>query len=299
VRLSSRVQKVVVFVGEKIGPVFHPHGTAFIAISPIDSHPDLGWQALVTCRHVIEGIGSDTVTVRINDEGGHAELIPLPKKNWIPHENPKIDVSVCPVLLPRDQFDILHVGMDHDLLARGDLRDEGVNAGDEVFFSGMFTRRLGDKGNIPIVRCGTIAALLQEEIETEYGFHEAFLIEARSVSGLSGSPVYVYYSQRPENLAAGGAETHLVMGMILGTSLAHDPRDYVEIQQPKVPEPHDGAPKSKYAAIPLNTGLAVVLPIWLIKEAINQPRVRSMSEDNLLRPVPRHRRQANVLSIST
>jgi hypothetical protein len=46
--------------------------------------------------------------------------------------------------------------------------------------------------NIPIVRVGNLACLTEEKVETNsFGLMDAFLIEARSIGGLSGSPVFL------------------------------------------------------------------------------------------------------------
>ena len=45
--------------------------------------------------------------------------------------------------------------------------------------------------NLPIVRLGAIAAMPGEYIKTDWGCLRAYLIEARSIGGLSGSPVFI------------------------------------------------------------------------------------------------------------
>jgi hypothetical protein len=48
----------------------------------------------------------------------------------------------------------------------------------------------GDLKNVPIVRVGNLASYPSEQIQTRaFGRMEAYLIEARSIGGLSGSPV--------------------------------------------------------------------------------------------------------------
>jgi hypothetical protein len=48
---------------------------------------------------------------------------------------------------------------------------------------------------MPIVRHGNIAMLPEEQIQTEMGYADVHLIEARSIGGLSGSPVFVRTSE--------------------------------------------------------------------------------------------------------
>jgi hypothetical protein len=69
---------------------------------------------------------------------------------------------------------------------------------------GLFTRRIGSQRNIPIVRIGNVAALPEELIRTRSGLMKAYLVEMRSIAGLSGSPVFVDLpSAQPMAVSAG------------------------------------------------------------------------------------------------
>ncbi len=71
------------------------------------------------------------------------------------------------------------------------INDLGL--GDEVFLTGLFHSHHGRQRNIPIVRAGNIAAMPEEKIHTDkFGFIDAYLVEARSIGGISGSPVFIY-----------------------------------------------------------------------------------------------------------
>ena len=68
-----------------------------------------------------------------------------------------------------------------------------VGLGDEVFITGLFKHHYGESRNIPIVRTGNIASLTEEKVSTKkFGAIDAYLIEARSIGGLSGSPVFLH-----------------------------------------------------------------------------------------------------------
>jgi hypothetical protein len=72
------------------------------------------------------------------------------------------------------------------------MRSNEVALGDEVFVSGLFRHHYGTNRNIPIVRVGNLAAMDEEKVSTRtLGLIDAYLIEARSTGGLSGSPVFV------------------------------------------------------------------------------------------------------------
>jgi len=64
--------------------------------------------------------------------------------------------------------------------------------GDEVFLAGLFTEVKETTKNIPIVRIGNLAMMPGEKIPFKDGrLIEAYLVESRSIGGLSGSPVFI------------------------------------------------------------------------------------------------------------
>ncbi len=68
---------------------------------------------------------------------------------------------------------------------------DNFGIGEDLFFPGLFTQRPGENANLPIVRIGNIAAMPEESVRTTWGvLPRAYLIEARSIGGLSGSPVF-------------------------------------------------------------------------------------------------------------
>src|SRR5260370_996809 len=69
--------------------------------------------------------------------------------------------------------------------------------------TGLFESRTGESRNIPILRAGMIAALPGEPVdatENGHGKFPAFLIEARSIPGMSGAPVFIGRPSESVNL---------------------------------------------------------------------------------------------------
>jgi hypothetical protein len=71
------------------------------------------------------------------------------------------------------------------------IKNQNLGIGDEVFIAGLFTKVLGEARNIPIVRTGTVAMIPGEKIPFHGKSIDAYLVESRSIGGLSGSPVFV------------------------------------------------------------------------------------------------------------
>ncbi|MCA1703536.1 MAG: hypothetical protein LC808_09870, partial [Actinobacteria bacterium] len=74
-----------------------------------------------------------------------------------------------------------------------------VGEGDEVFFIGLFSEAPGRKRSQPIVRFGNISLMPREPLLLDLGEGsgriraDAYLVEARSWGGYSGSPAFVYF----------------------------------------------------------------------------------------------------------
>jgi len=85
-----------------------------------------------------------------------------------------------------------HLAFPADRLFDRSLFEEfEIGIGHDVFVTGLFRHHHGEQKNIPIVRVGTIAALDEEKVQTTVYLRDAYLIECRSIGGLSGSPVFL------------------------------------------------------------------------------------------------------------
>jgi hypothetical protein len=193
-RVPDEVRKCIVFLGHStIDGQKYVAGTAFFLSTPTDSMEGQ-FSYLVTARHVIDGIiskGCAEVWIRANFKDGHAEWIPSDTKDWSFHpEGETVDVAVTMInAKPISAGGPLDVRSVHINMAV--TKDVPVGLGDELFLTGHFAPHYGKGKNIPIVRVGNIAAMPEERVSPEFGRIEAYLIECRSIGGLSGSPVFV------------------------------------------------------------------------------------------------------------
>ena len=148
---------------------------------------------LVTAKHVIDGIrrlGVGEVYVRANLKSGQATWLKC-EGEWLFHpDNDSVDLALLRTGIP-EALD--HLAIPHSLCATDQtLKDQQVGLGDEVFVVGLLRHHSGDRKNIPIVRVGNLAAMTEEKVVTRsFGPMDAYLIEARSIGGLSGSAVFL------------------------------------------------------------------------------------------------------------
>jgi len=194
-QVPDEMRKCVVFLyGSKKGKPFKA-GTAFWAGYPIPGQEMYGSANLFTAHHVLAHIkkysDDDKVHIRCNAYDGTELWGDVPLSAW--KQGDSYDCAVLSVVPPLEA-DIRIWPLTECATAEIRTR-EGIGVGDDVFMVGLFTHHEG-KGRIePIVRVGNIAAIPEDSISTMYGSLRAVLIEARSIGGLSGSPVFVHKGQ--------------------------------------------------------------------------------------------------------
>jgi hypothetical protein len=106
------------------------------------------------------------------------------------HDDPTVDIAVVPFFpQPFTNYDCLFLPPNL-IPSEEDFKDLDIREGSDVFFSGMFTRHLGDKRNTPITRFGKVALMSNEKIDWVFGKTDLYLMEANSFPGNSGSPVF-------------------------------------------------------------------------------------------------------------
>lgn len=150
----------------------------------------------VTARHVIEGaraLGVEQISVRVDVPGSEPRFLPCRIADFTFHSDPTVDFAVVHTegnLL--DGIGILPWIYSDGRLGDSFTLDPVVGVGSPVSIIGLFRHHHGTQRNLPIVRTGNLAAMAEEPVNTRMGLMEAFLIEARSIGGLSGSPVFVH-----------------------------------------------------------------------------------------------------------
>lgn len=263
--VSDNIRKCVVFVGYQMadGEV-RLAGSAFFLGRDHDGKqaPDV---FLVTARHVIDGIrkhGLVEVFIRANTTAGLSVWAKCQSTDWLFHPtDATVDVAMLRIGVP--------AGWDHLVIPLSmcatpqTLTLNSVGLGDEVFIVGLFRHHHGTRKNIPIVRVGNLAALAEEKVNTkEFGLVDAYLIEARSIGGLSGSPVFlnlgvVRYMDKQVKHAQGGPICFL-LGLVHG---------HYDVPSSNIDNSSQGA-SDPLSSERVNTGIAIVVPIEKIAEVV-------------------------------
>jgi len=279
------------YQGKKIG------GTGFVVGVPSLANPKEHHLYIVTNKHVALGLEDEDACpfVRINmrETGteGHnplfphrikagkqdvktMDVLPLTVKDWTPHPAGD-DLAVCPVGLSREHYSYTYISTDM-FLDEGKMRSWYIGPGDDIYMVGRFINHEGQQKNSPTVRYGVISMLPGDPIKhPDDHMQESFLIEMKSQSGYSGSPVFVYGDKdrfRNEH----NMSMHLLLGVDWGQLLGRP-------EPVLTREPDLGTGEWKYK--PTNqfftrypTGMAKVVPAWRLLGLLNMDKFKMQRE---------------------
>jgi len=232
-------------------------------------HPVHNYYA-VTCEHVIR---DGNTIIRLNNESGTTVSIPLTTNDWISHPNGD-DVAVCPVSLSEScKYTAIR---DAYFVEKNRKFFQAVGPGDDVFMVGRYIEHEGKYKNLPVVRFGNIAMMPHEHIlqwEREDHKQESFLVDMRSISGFSGSPVFSYNPQISDDSLSKSLGAMMEYG--------HGGHVRVEVGSPqllgidwgRMLTSKDVRIGTLYLPAGSNTGISPVVPAWIIRELLYSERV--------------------------
>jgi hypothetical protein len=256
-RVPDSIRKCVAFIGYKLAD-----GTPWFAGSGLffgDDTTEPKYAFIITAKHVIKELqkrGLTEVWLRVNTRSGGCDWTSTDLSKWSFPEDASLDVAIYHGF-PNDQTD--HQILSRQLALTPTIAQKlNVGVGDEVFITGLFANYKGELRNVPIVRVGNLAAYPEEQILAKcFGRMGAYLIEARSIGGLSGSPVFYHSHSSHKSVfrpfaqkwfSPSEEQSFYLMGIVHGH---YDQRDNIE---------------------KLNTGIAIVVPIGKILGFVDSER---------------------------
>ena len=210
VNLISEALKTVAFIGIKQDGIFVPRATCFFV-----NYSEYGYKFLhlVTAEHVISGLllKGHKLWLRVNVYGPKGAIeLPISDADKVfkfhpENEREATDVAILPFSArytdeeTGETFDCAIRAMSLDsndpmgFVPTEDFAKKSIGLGVEIGIIGLFRSHYGTNKNIPVVRVGNISMMPGEPVSTKYAGHiKAYLVEARSIAGLSGSPVLVF-----------------------------------------------------------------------------------------------------------
>jgi len=280
--IPDEIRKCAFFIGHRTDHgTYTCMGTAFLLSQDIRETPNNPIVYAVTAQHVIGNIkkqGGYKIYLRVNDRRQGFQWEETDLEEWVDHNSESVDISIFKYDAA-SLNDVIPYRIE-SIVTQSRIQELEIGVGDDVFLTGLFSFHAGTEKNIPIIRVGNIAAMPEERIFcTDFGLGliDAYLVETRSIGGLSGSPVFVHLgtakyrsadgSQRPGDIVfylLGVMHGHWDSGRDTGPDSASDASDLTLFQRDKI-----------------NTGIAIVSPAWKIMEIINQPRLTDLRSKHI------------------
>jgi hypothetical protein len=221
----------------------------------------------VTARHVLDmSRPYGPLYIRVNTLDGF-EDVEVPQDSWVSH--PTTDVAVARVSLSSNEYDFN--GLSTNMLVTDEYaEEESIGEGDDVFFAGLFAPYWGAERAEPIIRFGNISLGTRGKVPVKLNPDEervpvdAYLVEARSWGGHSGAPAFVSFTPHRELMVRGYTRDSGPPAKLLGLVNGHYDMDTDVKFMGDMP----GSGK-----VPLNTGIAIVIPAQKILDLLATPEL--------------------------
>jgi hypothetical protein len=264
-RVSDDILKSIVFIGTKATDEPPYRGTAFL-VSFDGAYGSPSYFFLVTARHIATKLEGSTFVARMNRKDEEPLAMEIMCRWWYHPQDPEgVDIAVTHFTPPAETMAALDfAGLPVAMFATETvLENKNIGIGDQVFIAGLFTNVQRTSRNIPIIRSGNIAMIPDEPIPFADKLINSYLIETRSIGGLSGSPVFVRstlslqgfrdQTQTPVSAFALSGTFYLLGSMIGHWDLASQES---LVQREKV-----------------NMGISAIVPAQQILEVLNHPEL--------------------------
>lgn len=239
-------------------------GTAFLVGIPSVNLPDVTYLYIITNTHVVQKAGI-TPTIRFNKTNGETYAKSTNASDWIYF--PGNDLACAPISgnLNKLKYRALNISM---FLTKELAIQNSVGIGDEIFVCGKFFDEYGKQYNNPISRFGKIALYPSIQIKHQHCIsQETIIVDAFSIGGLSGSPVFLHIPYTPGR--PGQDKNPNEKNYLLGINYGHIP----------IPD-FSNSEKNE-----MNSGFMCVIPAWIIHDMLFQPSLviqrDSMDKNNI------------------
>jgi len=225
---------------------------------------------VVTNRHVVEGTDAFPV-VRANlfqpqKEFERTHVFNFSESDWI--LDPKNDLAVCPLPASFNMTELFQsVVTDDFVMTEQEFKERDIGPGDQVVYVGRFVGHGGKYENLPSVRFGNISMNPTPREPIVYDTDDAtrrsqvgFLVEARSRSGYSGSPVFFIQQHVVNNQRAVIPSFDM---RLLGVDWGHLP-ERIALRDPQ------GRLHGSKWYVEVHAGMMGVIPAWSLLEFISE-----------------------------
>ncbi len=229
-------------------------GTGFFVGVRSEAFPERSVLYAVTCKHIVKPkSGLPAPVIRLNTRDGKFDVISLTQDDWHTYEEiypgKKHDIAIYEFGDPQKIYKYAFA-LRPMLLSKDKVQTHGISPGVDVFMVGRYIDHDGVQRNLPSVRFGNISMMPGEPLRTDEGYFEedSFIVELRTLSGYSGSPVFLF---DPHHLTFIDQQVPIVGVDLLLGMLWSEPPQYRYIED-----------AGRYMLV--YSGMSNVLPAWHI-----------------------------------
>lgn len=231
----------------------------------------------VTNKHVIKDGG---LVIRYNimpfssDPLTRSKPLSTEGRDWASVEGD--DLAVTPISLP-PWAQYFPVNLDNFAVTEEKIEQYNIGIGDDVFMVSRVAGHDGKDRNKPALRFGNISKMAdaEDKIDIDGKLQEAYLVEMRSLSGNSGSPVFFYVPMH--NVPDGNMKERrgwAIGPLLLGIHTAQFREEF-----PVMLKGNREHPDGLY--VRPSGGMAAVIPVWRLRKLLNRRdlKMARQSED--------------------
>lgn len=190
-RIPSEYLNVAIYLYESVADAESGSdlgGTGFLVAVKSAVHQDGGYLYAVSNRHVVQDGAS---VVRVNLVGGGTDTFNFEPIEWTFHPAGD-DLAVVPISIDRAKHLASWVPIEMAVTPEEVGADDSkFTIGDDVWQIGRFVMNDGKTVNRPSARFGNLSIPLNKISGTTIKEQESFGVEVHSISGYSGSPVFI------------------------------------------------------------------------------------------------------------
>ena len=256
-----------------------PIGTGFVVQWPLPSDSKKFIPLIVTAKHVIGD--KQKVYARFSTKTGTStvsfeyDLNKMKNENdYWEHSDDGVDIAIFRTL----NFDqVKYEALPQNIIASKEIfKNENIQQTDNVKFPGLLINFLGSNQNYPILKDGSIALIPNEKVPMKYNVgrreittnQELIFLNAISIPGLSGSPVFLWPGMRLKgNIFQIGSGNAYLIGVMHGF-YPTIPRDTIKVE----------TSEAKFL-FQENSGVAIVFPSYRILEIFAQEAFKKRMDE--------------------
>lgn len=241
-------------------------GGSGFAISMTCGCPKKGFYSyIISNKHVVRSVfhQSKMAVIRINGRDGEVAFFETKELDWVFHDDE--DLAACLFREDHEKLDLAFLS--YETIVKPGILEVEYLLGLDVFLIGRFQGLDESVKNYPVVRFGRLASNELIPIDVGEGRSQpSFLIEMRTISGFSGSPVIIEMHVTDKKGNVKPRKEYMLLGVHKGHI-----RHKAEVLKP-TSQGNTGTPDGLFAYV--NSGMACAVPAWKVLELLDHNKFK-------------------------